>query len=109
MVEGRVENADGEEDRVQLLLGLVALRVDVDRVDVDEHHDDVEDLHEAADLVEREAVLFPLEVEQLGDRVGREDLELVRLVQQLHKANVRVHVLLRPARLSLPNVEADLR
>jgi len=63
--------------------------------------------------MELQRVLIPLELQKLRDRLSTEDVELVRLVEQLHEADVCVLVLEFTSLVFIyvysADVEADLR
>ena len=58
--------------------------------------------------MELQRVLIPLELQKLRDRLSTEDIELVRLVEQLHEADVCVLVLEFTGLVISADVEADL-
>lgn len=105
MVQGWVEDTNGEDDGEcsSVLAGL-----HINPINIHKQHHHIDNLHEAANLMERQRVLIPLELQKLSDRLSTEDIELVRLVEQLHEADVCVLVLEFTGLVISADVEADL-
>lgn len=108
MVDCRVKDANCQENSVKIFGIVVAAGVNVYGVYVDEHHNYVEDLHQATNLVEGETILLPFKVEQLTNGVGCKYGQLLRLIQQLHEPDVGISILNLSRRI-LFHVEAHLR